>query len=139
MTNVFLGLIALGVLVMATIQVAVIVFAARAAKQVGDAVSRFEQKVQPIIANLETVSADAVRATAAASAHVERAGKMVDDLVTRVDETVKSAQETILRPVWDAFAFLNALRNAFGGSRDDDSSRRKRPSPVDDEEALFIG
>jgi len=138
-TNVFLGLIALGVVVMATIQVALIVFAARAAKQVGDAVSRFEQKVQPIIANLETVSAEAVRATAAASAHVDRAGKVLDDLVNRVDETVKSAQETLLKPFRDVFAFFNALRNAFGGSRDDDSSRRKRSSPVDDEEALFIG
>ena len=139
MTNVFLGLIALGVLVMATIQVALIVFAARAAKQVGDAVSRFEQKVQPIIANLETVSAEAVRATAAASAQVERAGKLVDDLVTRVDQTVKSAQETILHPLREAFALLNVLRTVFGGARDDDSSRRKRPSPMDDEEALFIG
>lgn len=139
MTDVFLALIALGVLVMATIQVALIVFAARAAKQVGDAVSRFEQKVQPIIANLETVSADAVRATAAASAHVERAGKMVDELVNRVDETVKTAQETILRPVRDGLAFLNALRTMFTGSHDDDSARRRRPSPVDDEEALFIG
>lgn len=139
MTNVFLGLIALGVLIMATIQVALIVFAARAAKQVGDAVSRFEQNVRPIIANLETVSAEAVRATAAATAQVERAGRLVDDLVSRVDQTVKSAQQTILSPLRDAFGLLNVLRSIFGGSRDHDSSRRKRPSPVDDEEALFIG
>ena len=44
MTDVFLGLIALAVIVMAAIQVAAIVFAARAARQVGDAVSRLEAK-----------------------------------------------------------------------------------------------
>ena len=52
--RVFLGIIAVAVLVMAIIQVAAIVFAARAARSVGEAVSRFEQDVRPIVANLQT-------------------------------------------------------------------------------------
>jgi hypothetical protein len=137
-TDLFLGVIALAVLVMAIIQVAAILFAARAARQVGEAVSRFEQRVEPIIANLQTVSADAARATAAATAQVERAGRLMDDLVARVDQTVASAQETVLRPAREALAFFAALRTVFMGWRSE-PSRRKRPSPVDEEDALFIG
>ena len=135
MTDVFLGVIAGAVLVMAIIQVAAIVFAARAARRVGEAVQRLEQNVQPIVANLQSVSADAARASAAAAAQVERAGKLMEDLAVRVDQTVSSAQEAILRPARDGLAFLEKLRHMFFGGRSDPS----RPSNVDDEDALFIG
>jgi hypothetical protein len=137
-TDVFLGIIALAVLVMAVIQVAAIVFAARAARQVGEAVQRFEQHVQPIVANLQSVSADAARASAAAAAQVERAGKLMEDLAVRVDQTVSSAQEAILRPARDGLAMLEKLRGIvfgmFGGR-----PTERRPSSVDEEDALFIG
>ena len=71
MTELFLGVIAAAVLIMAIIQVAAIVFALRAARRVDDAVSRFEQHVQPIVANLQSISTDAARATSVASAQVE--------------------------------------------------------------------
>ena len=52
MTDVYLALIALGVIVMATIQVAAIVVAVRAARRMGEMAGRFEQDVRPIIVNL---------------------------------------------------------------------------------------
>jgi hypothetical protein len=134
-TDVFLGVIAVAVLVMAIIQVAAIVFAAQAARRVGQAVQRLEQNVQPIVANLQVVSADAARASAAAAAQVERAGKLMEDLAVRIDETVSSAQEVILRPARDGLAFIERLRNIFFGGRPD----RSRPPTVDEEDALFIG
>jgi hypothetical protein len=138
-TDLFLGLIALAVLVMAIIQVAAIVFAARAARHVGDAVSRLEERVQPIIASLQMVAADAARASAAASAQVEKAGRLVDDLVERVDQTIVTAQDTILRPAREGLAFLAALRKIFGGPSRGRRSTTPRQPPVDDENALFIG
>jgi hypothetical protein len=54
--DLFLGLIAAAVTIMAAIQVAAVVFAMRAAARVGEAVSRFEQQVKPIVANLHAVS-----------------------------------------------------------------------------------
>jgi hypothetical protein len=137
-TDVFLGIIAGAVLVMAIIQVAAIVVAARAARRVGEAVQRLERHVQPIVANLQSVSADAARASASAAAQVERAGKLMEDLAVRVDQTVSSAQEAILRPARDGLAMLERLRSiVFGmfGGRPSPS----RPANVDEEDALFIG
>jgi len=139
-TDLFLGVIAFAVLVMAIIQVAAIVFAARAARQVGAAVSRLEERVQPILANLQNVSAEAARATAAATAQVERAGRLMDDLVERVDRTVAAAQETILRPAREGLAFFSMLRNIFGfGAPSQPRPPKHRPASADEEDALFIG
>jgi hypothetical protein len=138
-TDLFLGLIALAVLVMAIVQVAAIVFAARAARSVGEAVSRLEERVHPIITNLQTVSADAARASAAASAQVERATRLVEELVVRVDQTIVTAQDTILRPARQGLAFLTALRNIFGAASRTSRASKARQSSVDEENALFIG
>lgn len=141
MTDVFLGIIALAVVTMAVIQVAAVIFTARAARQMGDVVSRFETTVQPILANLQAVSADAARASAAATTQVERAGQLLQDLATRVDQTVMSVQESILRPARRGIAFLHSLQAILGAFRSDASGRGKnqRSAAVEEEDALFIG
>ena len=77
MNDVFLGTIAVAVLVMAVIQVAAVVLAARAARRVGDAMARLEQDVRPIVANLQAMSSDAARAAGLAVAQVERADQLL--------------------------------------------------------------
>lgn len=138
MNDVLLGLIALGVLVMAIIQVAAIVFAARAARRVGDAVSRFEDDVRPIVKNLQVMSAEAARATSAAAAQVDRAERMLGDLTVRMDETLTAVQQTILAPARDGLAVLHGIRAALSALRSRDV-RRSRPSHAEEEDALFIG
>lgn len=138
MTDVFLGIIALAVLVMAIIQVAVIVFATRAARRVGDVVSRFEDDVRPIMRNLEVMSAEAARATSAAAAQVERAERMLGDLSRRVDDTLATLQNTILAPARDGLAVLNGIKAALATFRSGDAPR-SRPSHAEEEDALFIG
>ena len=141
MTDVWLGIIAIAVLTMAVIQIAAIVFAARAARQMGDAVSRFEHTLQPILANLQAVSADAARASAAASAQVERTGQLLHDLATRVDQTVMALQESFLRPARRGMAFLHSLQAILSAFRRDAGSRTsgQRSVPAEEEDALFIG
>ena len=146
MSEVFLGIIAVAVVVMAIIQVAAIVFAARAARSVGDAVSRLEQDVRPIVANLQTLSADAARVTASASAQVERTQKTVEALLNRVDsisarveQTLQTLQHSILAPARDGFAFVQAIRSIFSSARSARSAPRHRPTPTEEEDALFIG
>lgn len=149
MTDVFLGIIAIAVLTMAVIQVAAAIFAARAARQMGDVVSRFESTVQPILANLppilanlQAVSADAARASAAATTQVERAGQLLQDLASRVDQTVMAVQESILRPARRGIAFLHSVQAILGVFRSVASGRSKnnqRSVAVDEEDALFIG
>lgn len=147
MSDLFLGIIAVAVVVMASIQVAAIVFAARAARSVGDAVSRFEQDVKPIVANLQTLSADAARATASATAQVERTQKTVEAVLTRVDgmtarveQTLQAVHEGILAPAREGYAFVQAIRSIFSAPRPSRRpAPRTRPVAGEDEDALFIG
>jgi hypothetical protein len=63
-SEVFLGVIAVAVVVMAAIQVAAVVVALRLARRVGRFAERVEQDVRPIVASLQALTADAARATA---------------------------------------------------------------------------
>jgi hypothetical protein len=159
-SELFLGIIAGAVLVMAIIQVTAIVFAARAARRVGDAVSRLEQDVRPIVsnlqnasatlssevkpimANLQSMSADAAHASSVAAAQVDRADQLITDLSTRVDQTFTSLQDSILRPAREGFAIFQGLKaafSAFGGRPARSERPRKRPATAEEEDALFIG
>ena len=80
MSDVFLGIIAVSVLVMAAVQVAAIVMALRAARRVSRLTSQIEQEIRPVVANLQAITADAARATAIAAAQVERADRLFTDM-----------------------------------------------------------
>lgn len=119
MTDLFLGVIALAVLVMAAIQVAAIVFAARAARRVRDAVDRLEQNVQPIMANLQVMTSEAARASSAAAAQVQRAEQLIGEAFGTVQGIV---------------AALASLGKGSGRE-----ASRKRPAAAEEEDVLFIG
>jgi hypothetical protein len=144
-SEVYLAAIAVAVVVMAIIQVAAIVFAARAARRVGDAVARLEQDVRPIVANLQTISTDAARVTASAAAQVQRAEQTVhvvldrvESVSARVEETLQTIQHGILAPARDGLAFLQTIR-ALVASFTRGAAPRSRTAAADDEDALFIG
>jgi len=63
MSDVFLGVIAVAVLVMAAIQVAAIVVALRLARRIDRFADRVEKDIRPIVASLQGLTADAARAT----------------------------------------------------------------------------
>ena len=97
MTDLFLGIIAVAVLVMAIIQVAAIVFAARAARRVGEAMARLEEDMRPIVANLKTVSADAARISSMAAAQAEQAEQVLTRLRDRLEALMQAVQDAIRR------------------------------------------
>lgn len=144
MTDVYLGLIALGVIVMATIQVAAIVAALRAARRVGEMASRFEQDVRPIIVNLQKVSEEAARASAQAAAQVDRLDTLVANVARRVEDTAATLQQTILQPARDGLALLSVLKSviaSFRQPREAPERREGKPSrdPREPHDDLFIG
>lgn len=63
MSDLFLGVIAAAVLVMAAIQVAAVVVAVRLVRRVDRFADRVEQDIRPIVASLQALTADAARAT----------------------------------------------------------------------------
>jgi hypothetical protein len=137
-SDLFLGLIAASVAIMAVIQVAAIVFAVRTARQVGDAVNRLEQNVTPIVADLRAISSQAARATSIASAQVERVEQLISDLSRRVEDTAAAVQSGIVAPAREGFAVLQGIMAAFSALRHAPSPRT-RPAPVEEEDPLFIG
>ena len=155
MNDLYLGLIALGVLVMAAIQVGAVVAALRAARRVGEMASRFEQDVRPIVVNLQKVSEEAARVSTLAATQVDRLDSLVANISRRVEETAATVQQTILQPARDGLALLSTLKNVIASFRDlrepraaqepePEGARPARPaarrgSPIAPDDDLFIG
>ena len=138
MSDVFLGVIAASVVIMAAIQVAAVLFALRSARRVGDAVSRLEERVTPIVADLQAISSQAARASSVAVAQVERAEQLITDLSRRVEDTASALQSSIITPAREGFAVMQGVIAAFSAFSQRPSPR-PRPAPADDEDPLFIG
>ena len=143
MTDLYLGLIALGVLVMAGIQVAAVVSVTRAARRAGEMAARFEQDVRPIIVNLQKVSEEAARASAQAAAQVDRLDALVANVARRVEDTAATVQQTILQPARDGLALLSGLKNLIASFREPREPREpqapSRKEPQEPQDDLFIG
>ena len=139
MNDVFLGVIAAAVAVMAVIQVSAIVVAMRAARRVGDAVARLENDVRPIVANLKSMSADAARAANIASEQAQRAEQLIGDLTSRVNDTVAAVEATVARPVREAYAMLHGLLGAVAAFREGPRTHARPGAGSEEEDSLFIG
>ena len=138
MTNVWLGIIAVAVLVMAVIQVAAIVFAMSAARRIGQVADRLEQNLNPVVSNLQTITSEAARMTTLAAAQVERADRMFADIALR-GEQVMAAVPTLLGPAGKGLAFLNGIKAALAAIHELRRSSRRGAAHPDEEDALFIG
>jgi len=143
-TDVFLGVIAISVLAMAIGQVTAVVVASRAIRRAGETLGRIEETIRPIVANVQQISEDAARATAIATAQVERAERLMDDVTRRVDETMTAVQDTILGPARTGWAVFQSVRDALGvffdRGRRPTRPRTHGPSPAaTEDDASFIG
>lgn len=138
MTDIWLGIIAVAVLVMAVIQVTAIVFAMSAARRIGQVADRLEQNLNPVVANLQTITSEAARMTTMAAAQVERADRMFADLSRRAEQ-VMAAVPTLLGPAGKGLAFLNGIKAALAAIHELRRSSRRGAAHPDEEDALFIG
>lgn len=138
----FLGIIAFAMLVMALIQVGAIFAGLRLAKRVDQIATQLDRDIKPILANLTTISNEATRTAALAAKQVERFDQVFAELAQRVDTTLAAAQSFVTGPAKQGvaiFAGVSALIDSFRGLRE--ASRRRQASRpvVDEEESLFIG
>ena len=140
--EVFLGITAFSVLVMALIQVGAIIAGLRVAKRVDQLARQLDQDIKPIIANLTTVSSEAARTAGLAARQVERVDQLLGDVAGRIDTTLTIAQAFVSGPARQGFAVVSGVRAAFEAfTHLRNASRRRQParSSADDEESLFIG
>ncbi len=141
--EVFLGIIAVAVAVMALVQVGAIVAGVRLARRVDRVTAQLEQDVKPLLDHLTTISGEAAKATALATAQVERIDKTISHLLARVDQTVAAAQHIVTGPARNGLAVVAGVKAAMGAFQSLREASRRRSAvrhPVpEDEESLFIG
>lgn len=139
-----LGVIASALAVMAVVQVGAIVAGYRVAQRVAQIATELETSVKPLLANLNAMSAEALRAASLAAAQVERMDRVFGELATRVEQTLATAQRFVAGPAREGMAVVAGVKAAITmlkGIRE--ASRRRSAVPTapfeEDEESLFIG
>jgi len=139
MNDVFLGIIAASVLVMAVIQMGAVVMAARAARKVGALADKLDQDVRPLIAHLQAAASDVARSTAMAAAQVERADRLLTDATHRVDRILGTAQDAVAGASRASGAWVAGLKAAITAFLELRDPPRRRRTPEEEDEGLFIG
>ena len=142
MNELFLGVIAFAVLVMAAVQVGAIVAGFRLARRVDQVARQLDEDIKPLVANLTAMSAEAARATSLASKQVERLDRLFGEMAARVDETLAIAQQFVTGPARQGVAIASGVKAVFDALHDFREATRRRKAArnaVDDEESLFIG
>jgi len=132
----FLGIIAFATAAVAVGQLCVVVVASIAARRVARLAQTVEQALKPIFGHLDSIGRDASRATALATAQVERADRLFADLSVRVEQAVNNVQASIEQPAREGRAVIAAFRAAFQTIQE--MRKNRSQSRADDEDALFI-
>ena len=136
MTDVWLGVIAVSVLVMAVVQIAVLIRLAGVAKEAAAATRDLRRELTPLIAKAHKVADDAGRVSALALTQMERVDRVLDSTALRIDDTMAVVQQALISPVRQGAAVMAGLKAALAVFRArQDRGRYGR----DDEDALFIG
>lgn len=135
----FLGAIAVAVVIMALLQVGAAIFAYRLARRVDGLVHRVEHGLQPAVDRLTVMTSEAARAAKLAAGQIERVDRMVDNVATRVDDTVATVQRSVVKPVREGAALVAALRAGVDAIREVRRRRRSSSYALDEDDPLFIG
>jgi hypothetical protein len=134
----FLGIIALGTLIMAAIQVGAVIYAGRLARRIDRLSNQIECEIKPVLASVGGIASDAARAADLAVKQVERADHLFADLALRLEETVAGFQAAVAVPLREGTAVAAGVRAALAALKGLRRRSKGRP-PATEEEALFIG
>jgi len=134
----FLGVIAIATLAIAIAQIGVMVTAGLLAKRIGRLAEQIERDVKPLFAHLNAIGRDASRATALATAQIERADQLFADVVGRIDLALNTVQQTLGVPLREGRAVVAGILAALHAVREMRRNGRTRQGRAEDEDALFI-
>jgi hypothetical protein len=139
LSEIFLGVIALSVLLMAVLQAGAALAVARLAREARQSLGALRDDVRPLVSRVTALADDASRTTAAIHGQVDKVDRLVTDLSRRIDETSAVVQQAIVTPAREGIALMAALRaglSAFGGFPE---RRGGHGRHTEDEDPLFIG
>lgn len=137
MNNLYLGIIAAATLAIAIAQIGVMVVAGMLVRRISRLTDRVEQEIRPLFGHVNAIGRDAARTTALAAAQMERADRVIADLVVRLDQTLNTLQAAASIPAREGRAIASALRAAIQAVRDMRRNGRRR-GRSEEEDALFI-
>ena len=133
---IWLGTMALALVVMAIVQIAVLVGAMKIGRDLLQTSQELRREIKPLIDKANKVSDDARKAADMAVVQMERIDRMLATTVVRVDDTITMVQQAIVQPVRQGAAIFAALRAVASGLRGlGDRAGHHR----EDEDPLFVG
>ncbi len=134
---VFLGVMALALVLMAVAQFLVAMAMMRAVQRVTETIGQMQRDVQPLVEKATRLADDASRVTALAVVQAERIDELVKATAARVDETFALVQNAVVEPIRQGTAILAAMKAVFAAVR----AFQRQPSAEirEDEDPLFVG
>ena len=138
-SDVFLGVIAAGVMTMALIQIGAIIAAMRLARQTQQMLMSVQQEVRPLVARVHAVADEASRTLGLATAQAQKVDRLVTDLSRRVEETATILQQAIITPAREGLAIVAAIKAALSALRGLRDLHPRHGRHSDEEDPLFIG
>jgi len=136
---IFLGVMALALVLMAVAQLFAALALGRAVRRVADSVDQLQRDVRPLVETATRVAADARQMSALAVVQVERLDALVAMTAARVDETFALVQKAVVEPIRQGTAVLAAVRAAFAAVRAWQGTAAPGAHPGEDEDPLFVG
>jgi hypothetical protein len=136
--SVWLGVMAIALVVMAAIQVGLIVMGLRLVRQMSATIDGVRRDVKPLIDKAHVIADEAARATTLATMQVERVDQLLSSTTARVDEAVGLLQSAFAGPLRQGAAVVTAVR-AIAGALRQWQDRRPSRSRREEEDALFVG
>jgi archaellum biogenesis protein FlaJ (TadC family) len=137
-SEIFLGIIAMATLATAIAQVGIVLAAVVATRRLSKFVGYVEHELKPLFGHVNAIGRDAARAAQLATAQVERADRLFNDLIIRIEQAVASLQASVAGPAREGRALVAAIRAGFRAVQDARRDGRGRSSRNEDEDALFI-
>jgi hypothetical protein len=132
----FLGIMAVALAVMATMQIVTALALLRATREISGAVREIRQDIRPLIDKATRMTDDAARVTSLALAQVERVDRLVTSLAASIDETVGIVQGAVVQPLKQGATIVAAFRAVLAGVRE---WQGRQAAARDDEDPLFVG
>jgi hypothetical protein len=138
-SDVFLGVIAAGTVIMALVQVGAMITALRLSRQAQQVLQSVHQEVRPLIARAQAIAEEASRTVALATTQAQKVDRLITDLSQRVDETAGVLQEAIITPAREGLAIVAAVKAGLGALRGLRDLRPRNGRHAEEEDPLFIG
>ena len=133
---IWLGTMAVALVVMAVMQIAVLIAAMRLGREILQTSQELRREIKPLIEKVHRVSDDAGKVAALALTQVEQLDTMLKSTAVRIDETITLVQGAVLEPVRQGAALFGAIRAFAAGLR---GAGERATHARDDEDALFVG